>query len=136
MQLELFEHLQSAYKARDSCESALNNVQNNILRAMDQGKVGIHRIIDLSAAFATVGHRTLLEILHTELGIGGTAMDWFGSYLVDSRGEHSDSCLLHYGVPKGSFMKPVQSNVDGANGLRQQFQYRRFLGGGGQFASC
>ena len=37
-QFELFEPLQSAYKARHSCETALIHVQNNILRAMARGR--------------------------------------------------------------------------------------------------
>ena len=64
-QFELFEPLQSAYKARHSCETALIHVQNNILRAMDQGQVGILLLRDMSAAFETVDHRTLLDRLHT-----------------------------------------------------------------------
>ena len=73
---------------------------------MDQGKVGILILLDMSAAFETVDHNTLLNRLHTELGIGGTVLDWFEYYLVDRhqvvsiRGEHSDSCLLRYGVPQ------------------------------------
>ena len=109
---DLFEPLQSAYKARHSCETAFIHVQNNILRAMDQGKVGILLLLDMSAAFETVDHRTLLNRLHSELGSGSTALNWFESYLVDRhqvvsiRGEHSDSCLLHYGVPQGSVLGP------------------------------
>ena len=55
---------------------------------------------------------TAVNRLHAELGIGCTASDWFESYLVDRhqvvsiRGEHSDSCLLHYGVPQGSVLGP------------------------------
>ena len=70
------------------------------MRAMDQGKVGILRLLDMSAAFETVDHRTLLNRLHTELGIGGNALDWFESYLVDRhhvvsiRGEHSFRLML------------------------------------------
>ena len=111
-QFELFEPLQSAYKVRHSCETALIHVQNNILCAMDQGKVGILLLLDMSAAFETVDHITLLDRLHTELGIGGTALDWFESYLVDRHqvvaigGEHSDSHLLRYGVPQGSVLGP------------------------------
>ena len=60
-QFELFEPLQSAYKDRHSCETALIHVQNNILCAMDQGKVGILLLLDMSAAFETVDHITLLD---------------------------------------------------------------------------
>ena len=117
-QFVLFEPLQSAYKARHSWEIALIRVQNNSLRAMDQGKVGILLLLGMSAAFETVDHNTLLNRLHTELGIGVTALDWFESYIVDRhqvvsiRGEHSDSCLLHYGVPQGSGLGPQLFTVD------------------------
>ena len=73
--------------------------------------MGILLLLDMSAPFETVDHRTLLNRFHTELGMGGgTALDWCESYLVDRhhvvsiRGEHSESCLLHYGVPKGSVL--------------------------------
>ena len=94
-QFELFEPLQSQY---------------NILRAMYQSKVGTLLLLDMSAASEMVDHITLQHRLHTELGIQGTALDWFESYLVDRHqviaigGEHSDSCLLHYGVPQGSVL--------------------------------
>ena len=66
----------------------------------------------MSAAFETVDHITLLDRLHTEHGIGDTALDWFESYPVDRHqvvaigGEHSDSHLLRYGVPQGSVLGP------------------------------
>ena len=80
-QFDLFELLPSAYKARHSCETALVHVQNNIMRAMDQGKVGILLLLHMSAAFENVEHRTQLNRLHIELGIGVTALDWFESYI-------------------------------------------------------
>ena len=78
LQFELFEPLQSAYKARHSCETSLIHVQNNILCAMDQGKVGILLLLDISATFETVDHRTLLNRLRTELGIEGLLIIDFG----------------------------------------------------------
>ena len=85
--------------ARHCCETALSHAQNNILRAMDQGKVGILLLLDISAAFENVDPRTTLDKLHTDIDIGGTAFDWFASYLVDRHqvvsigDEHADSCL-------------------------------------------
>ena len=54
-------------------ETALIRVQNDILQAMDEGKVGILLLLDLSAAFDTVDHKTLLDRLCGELGVNGIA---------------------------------------------------------------
>ena len=65
---------------------------------MDEGKAGILLLLDLSAAFDTVDHKTLLDRLRGEMGVDGTALDCFKSYLADRqqvvmiRGEESDSC--------------------------------------------
>ena len=42
--------LQSAYKENDSCETALLDVQNDILRAIDNKQRVVHSLLDLSAA--------------------------------------------------------------------------------------
>lgn len=109
---DLFEPLQSAYKANHSCETALIRVQNDILRAMDDGKVGILVLLDLSAAFDTINHAILLDRLQAELGLSGKALAWFKSYLQDRhqlvtiQGKCSDSHELQFGVPQGSVLGP------------------------------
>lgn len=108
---DLTEPLQSAYRARHSCETALIRVQNDILCAMDEGKVGILLLLDLSAAFDTVDHKTLVDRLREELNVDGTALDWFESYLTDRQQvvkirEESSSCRLNFGVPQGSVLGP------------------------------
>ena len=79
------EPFQSAYRANHSTETALLRVFNDILRSMDQQKVTILVLLDLSAAFDTVDHNILLHRLHTRFGISGTALDWFKDYLSNRR---------------------------------------------------
>lgn len=69
-------------------------------------------MLDLSAAFDTVSHQHLLSTLQ-RLGITGTALEWFQSYL-DHRSQtiyinrtRSESQHLECGVPQGSVLGPI-----------------------------
>ena len=61
--------VQSAYKRFHSIETALLKIHNDIIWNMDNGKVTALTLLDLSAAFDTIDHSTLLERLHVHLGI-------------------------------------------------------------------
>ena len=109
----LNEILQSAYKTLHSTESALLKVQDDILQALDQKKVAVLVLLDLSAAFDTVDHQVLIERLHKRLGISGNSLKWFKSYLtqrfqsISINGTHSDLLELIFGVPQGSVLGPL-----------------------------
>ena len=77
----LYEELQSSYRKFHSTETALTCVHDDILRAIDDNKSVLLIMLDLSAAFDTVDHDVLLERLKAGLGICGTALNWFKSYL-------------------------------------------------------
>ena len=55
---------QSAYRPHYSNETALLKITNDILLALDSGNVSFLTLLDLSAAFDTIDHCTLLDRLH------------------------------------------------------------------------
>ena len=83
-----------------------------ILCNMDNGKVTALTLLDLSAAFDTIDHATLLERLHGHFGISGTVLQWFKSYITNRQQRvHIDGSLscpqdLHFGVPHWSVLDP------------------------------
>ena len=72
---------QSAYRVHHSCETAILQLSNDILWGMESQSATSLVVIDLSAAFRTVGHDILLDILKCKFGIEGKALKWFDSYL-------------------------------------------------------
>ena len=71
----------SAYREDYSCETAVLGISNDILLAMEKQSIISLVAIDLSAAFDTVNHDTLLHILNAKYGIEDTALKWFDQYL-------------------------------------------------------
>ena len=71
---------QMGYKANRSCQTALLTAQERILKNSDEGSDTAVILCDLSAAFDTIPHCTLLN--KTKLyGFDDRAIKWFESYL-------------------------------------------------------
>ena len=112
----LLRPLHSAYKPNYSTETDLLRIANDLLTPMDNNKVCILTLSDVSAAFDTIDHQILLtQLQHSSgiSGISGSALFWLSSYLcsrthaVTINSLQSQHTTLRYGVLQGSVLCPV-----------------------------
>lgn len=66
-------------------KSFLLKVQSDILMSMDNQEITLLVLLDLTAAFDTINHKILCDVLENNFGIIGSAHDWFASYLSDQK---------------------------------------------------
>jgi len=110
---QLLPSVQSAYRSGHSTETAVLKVASDIWDAMDEGKVTLLGLLDLSAAFDTVDHTILLQRLCTSYGISGDVLDWIRSFVTERRqlmslyGQTAPTVNLLCGVPQGSVLGPL-----------------------------
>ena len=105
---------QSAYKAGHSCETALLRVYNDITTTIGKGNGKMLVLLDLSAAFDTIDHVILFDILVNYVGLRGKALDLIKSYFLDrTQRVQIDGVLCEFakivcGVPQGSVLGPLK----------------------------
>ena len=96
------------YEKNHSTELSLLKVVNDLYESFDRNTPAVLVLLDLSAAFDTVDHDKLLEILENEIGVVDVALDWFRSFLkgrtqkVKIGDSYSDLMTLLYGVAQGT----------------------------------
>jgi hypothetical protein len=69
-----FNSMQSAYRPYHSTETALNRTLNDVHQSIDHGEPTLLVSLDLSAAFDTIDHSSLLSRLNTSFGVSDTAL--------------------------------------------------------------
>ena len=114
----MFPKLQSAYRRFHSTETALIKLFSDVACSLDAGREVALVCLDLSTAFDTVDHHTLLiKRLNVKFGLSGNVLDWVESYLesrvqvVNINGSCSNPTIMRWGVPQGSV--PVLDKLGG-----------------------
>ena len=106
----LFPTRQSSYRRGHSTETAMLSVYNDLVRAVDSKLVTALVLLDLSSAFDTVDHTTLLTVLDRRFGVRESVMDWFSSYLSDRTQTFCANGVMSgpipVSVPQGSAQGP------------------------------
>ena len=103
---------QSAYRSRHSTEMALVRIHEDMTHTIDSRRGVLLVLLDVSAAFDTLDHSTLLLRLR-DIGLTQTVFTWFKSYLagrtnaIKIREATSAPRLIHHGVPRGSVLGPM-----------------------------
>ena len=107
---------QSGNKKRHSTET-LNILTSDLaLETMDRKQVTALVLLDLSKAFDSIDHMSLLKNLRAT-DTSKEAIEWFRGYLTGRKQSVRIGCetfeprLVSYGVPQGSILGPALSNI-------------------------
>ena len=104
---------QSGFRKGHSTETALLKVVNDLRVSADNRNVSVLLLLDLTAAFDTIDHTILIHRLEHWIGLSGSALSWFYSYLTgrsyfvnldDFESDKHDICS---GIPQGSILGPL-----------------------------
>jgi hypothetical protein len=104
---------QYGFRPLSNTLTATTDLVTKIKVSIDQREVVLGVFIDLKKAFDTISHQVLLRKLENIVGMEGTALKMFQSYLVNRRqivklGQYkSNQQLVTCGVPQGSILGPL-----------------------------
>ena len=103
---------QYGFRTNYSCENAIQELLGKILKGMENKQFTVAIFLDLSKAFDSLEHSTLLRKLEA-YGIRGISYNWFANYLSQRKihvkcniGNNTPTVSnyeqIEYGVPQGS----------------------------------
>jgi len=131
-----FNEQQSAYRKKHSTETALISTLSDVYSSIDSGASSILISLDISAAFDTVQHDTLLARLSHTFTVSDLSIEWLRSYLssrkqfVHLNGHRSQMHTVTCGVPQGSvlgsllfttYISPIANLITSFNVGHQQY---------------
>lgn len=103
---------QSGFRAKHSCETALNLVLADWKNQMENNNFTVSVFMDFKRAFETIDRNRLIKKLEV-YGIRGTEKRWFESYLTlryqktKFNNQESNKLIIDLGVPQGSVLGPL-----------------------------
>jgi hypothetical protein len=103
---------QFGFRSSHSTTHPMTLLMNKVATALNDKKHSLILFCDLKKAFDTCNHQILFNKL-TKLGIRGTELAWFKSYLTDRKqfvdidGNVSELLSILTGVPQGSILGPL-----------------------------
>ena len=109
---KLLTDYQFGYRKHSSTEMAANLFIDDIRKQVDQGNLAGALFLDLSKAFDTISHASLLQKLPS-YGINTTELNWFRDYLFNRQQfvaydkAISQPQAVTCGVPQGSILGPL-----------------------------